>query len=99
MSAPALPGWSHVYSGKVRDLYVPEGFTGLGDAPAVLVVASDRVSAFDFVLEPGITDKGALLTALSTWWFGELHDVANHLLDPALSPRPCRRRSAIGPCS
>ena len=86
--APALAGWTHVYSGKVRDLYVPTGFTGLADAPAVLVVASDRVSAFDFVLEPGISDKGALLTTLSTWWFGELSDVANHLLDPALSPSP-----------
>ncbi|GAA4267242.1 phosphoribosylaminoimidazolesuccinocarboxamide synthase [Frondihabitans peucedani] len=90
MSAAAaeLPGWTHVYSGKVRDLYVPDGSTGLADAPAVLVVASDRVSAFDFVLEPGITDKGALLTLLSTWWFGELRDVPNHLLDPALSPAP-----------
>lgn len=87
-AAPALHGWTPVYSGKVRDLYVPDGFTGLDDAPAVLVVASDRVSAFDFVLEPGITDKGALLTRLSLWWFGELHDVANHLLDPALSPSP-----------
>jgi len=86
--APVLPGWNHVYSGKVRDLYVPTGSTSLTDAPAVLVVASDRVSAFDFVLEPGITDKGALLTKLSTWWFGELSDVPNHLLDPALSPSP-----------
>jgi phosphoribosylaminoimidazole-succinocarboxamide synthase len=86
--AATLPGWSHVYSGKVRDLYVPSGSSDLSDASAVLVVASDRVSAFDFVLEPGITDKGTLLTKLSTWWFGKLGDVANHLLDPALSPSP-----------
>ncbi|GAA4679112.1 phosphoribosylaminoimidazolesuccinocarboxamide synthase [Frondihabitans cladoniiphilus] len=80
--AAALPGWTHVYSGKVRDLYVPEGQTGLADATAVLVVASDRVSAFDFVLEPGIPAKGALLTQLSLWWFDQLDDFANHLLEP-----------------
>ena len=75
-----LPGWSHVYSGKVRDLYVPDTATGLDDATAVLVVASDRVSAFDHVLEPGIPGKGELLTTLSLWWFDQLADVPNHLL-------------------
>ena len=72
-----LPGWSHAYSGKVRDLYVPAG-QGLATAPRILVVASDRVSAFDHVLEPGIPGKGALLTRLSTWWFSKL-GVINHL--------------------
>ncbi len=78
--APAfdLPGWEHIYSGKVRDLYRPSGRT---DGP-LLVVASDRVSAFDHVLEPGIPGKGALLTALSRWWFAQL-DVSNHLVSPA----------------
>lgn len=78
--APAfdLPGWEHIYSGKVRDLYRPSGRT---DGP-LLVVASDRVSAFDHVLEPGIPGKGALLTALSRWWFAQL-DVPNHLVSPA----------------
>lgn len=75
-----LAGWVHSYSGKVRDLYVPEGATGLDDADAVLVVASDRVSAFDHVLEPGIPGKGELLTALSLWWFDQLDDVPNHLV-------------------
>jgi phosphoribosylaminoimidazole-succinocarboxamide synthase len=79
--APALEGWTPVYSGKVRDLYVPATASGLDDTPAVLVVATDRVSAFDFVLEPGITDKGALLTRLSLWWFDRLETVPNHLLD------------------
>lgn len=82
-----LAGWVHSYSGKVRDLYVPEGATGLGDADAVLVVASDRVSAFDHVLEPGIPGKGELLTALSLWWFDQLGDVPNHLIpDHELRP-------------
>ena len=72
-----LPGWQHAYSGKVRDLYVPTGQT-LESTPRVLVVASDRVSAFDHVLEPGIPGKGELLTSLSLWWFDQL-GVPNHL--------------------
>ncbi|AGW42606.1 phosphoribosylaminoimidazole-succinocarboxamide synthase [Leifsonia xyli subsp. cynodontis DSM 46306] len=68
-----------MYSGKVRDLFVPEAAEGLNDADTVLVVASDRVSAFDHVLEPGIPGKGELLTTLSLWWFDRL-DVHNHLI-------------------
>lgn len=74
--AKSIPGWRHLYSGKVRDLYASED-------PAdtrILVVASDRVSAFDFVLSPGIPDKGALLTRLSRWWFEQL-DFPNHLAE------------------
>ena len=73
----SLNGWTHAYSGKVRDLYVPAGET-LESTPRVLVVASDRVSAFDHVLEPGIPGKGELLTTLSMWWFNQL-GVPNHL--------------------
>lgn len=80
MSTPEnLPGWTHAYSGKVRDLFVPETAVGLDDAETVLMVASDRVSAFDHVLEPGIPGKGELLTRLSLWWFEQL-DVPNHLV-------------------
>ncbi|GAB3632088.1 phosphoribosylaminoimidazolesuccinocarboxamide synthase [Microbacterium shaanxiense] len=71
-----IPGWRHLYSGKVRDLYASQD-------PAdtrILVVASDRVSAFDYVLSPGIPEKGALLTTLSRWWFAQL-DFPNHLVD------------------
>lgn len=68
-----------MYSGKVRELYVPEG-ASLADAPELLVVASDRVSAFDFVLSPGIPRKGELLTELSNWWFAQLAGVPNHLV-------------------
>jgi phosphoribosylaminoimidazole-succinocarboxamide synthase len=81
-----LPGWRHVYSGKVRDLYVPVG-TPEGERPTrMLVVASDRVSAFDHVLSPGIADKGELLTTLSLWWFDRLaggdggRRIPNHLV-------------------
>jgi len=80
-----LPGWLHAYSGKVRDLYIPTAGTtdapaGLLSASRVLVVASDRVSAFDHVLEPGIPGKGELLTTLSLWWFDRLTAVPNHLV-------------------
>jgi len=71
-----------VYSGKVRDLYVPAGTASIEASEYLLVVASDRISAFDFVLEPPITGKGAVLTALSRWWFTQF-DVANHLVDDA----------------
>jgi phosphoribosylaminoimidazole-succinocarboxamide synthase len=70
-----------VYSGKVRDLYRPAPDSGDRVAPdgTMLVVASDRVSAFDHVLSPGIPGKGELLTTLSLWWFDTLSDVPNHL--------------------
>lgn len=87
-----LSGWTHFYSGKVRDLYRPAGLPDDAPAPELLVVASDRVSAFDFVLSPGIPEKGELLTALSTWWFDQL-DVPNHLLDPAGLPAEVAKRS------
>ena len=72
VDAQHLPGWRRAYSGKVRDLYVPEDASDLASAHSVLMVASDRVSAFDHVLEPGIPGKGALLTQLTRWWFDRL---------------------------
>jgi phosphoribosylaminoimidazole-succinocarboxamide synthase len=69
-----LPGWNHSYSGKVRDLYSsPE------HPDRLLMVASDRVSAFDHVLETPIPGKGAILTALSLWWFDQLAGMPNQL--------------------
>jgi len=67
-------GYTHVYSGKVRDLYEdPDG--------RLLFVASDRISAYDWVLPTTIPDKGRILTALTVWWFERLGDVLpNHLL-------------------
>lgn len=70
----SLAEWTRTYSGKVRDLYTHPDLPG-----EVLLVASDRVSAFDHVLEPDIPGKGALLTRLSRWWFATLSDVPNHL--------------------
>jgi phosphoribosylaminoimidazole-succinocarboxamide synthase len=75
-----LDGWELAYSGKVRDLYRSAARPG-----EVLMVASDRVSAFDHVLEPGIPGKGELLTRLSLWWFDRL-DVPNHLVSDHAIP-------------
>lgn len=74
-----MPGWGHTYSGKVRDVYVSDT-----DSDTVLVVASDRISAYDHVLPTAIPDKGRILTALTLWWFERLTDevdVPNHLRD------------------
>lgn len=66
--------YRHIYSGKVRDLYELDS----GD---LLVVASDRISAFDHILPTEIPDKGRILTALSMWWFEQLADIVpNHVI-------------------
>lgn len=76
-----LPGYAHVYSGKVRDLYAPLDASGTPRDDQLLLVASDRLSAFDFILETPIPDKGAVLTQLSLWWFEQLADlVPNHVV-------------------
>ena len=90
--APTLTGWRHVYSGKVRDLYVDET-----DEARLLVVASDRISAYDHVLETPIPDKGAVLTALTLWWFDRLDDeldLPNHLLGTEV-PDAVRGRAMV----
>jgi phosphoribosylaminoimidazole-succinocarboxamide synthase len=71
--------------GKVRDVY------DLGDS--LLIVASDRISAFDCILPTGIPDKGRVLTRLSNWWFARTSDVVtNHLIATDLNdfPKPAR---------
>ncbi len=73
-TAPHLEGARRVQSGKVRDLYE------LSDG-RLLMVASDRISAYDFVLTTRIPDKGAVLTQMSLWWFDQLAElVPNHVL-------------------
>ncbi|HWI42645.1 MAG TPA: phosphoribosylaminoimidazolesuccinocarboxamide synthase [Nocardioides sp.] len=76
--APELPGARHVHSGKVRDLYE---ITDGAHAGKLLMVASDRLSIFDFVLETTIPDKGEILTRMSLWWFDQLKElVPNHVI-------------------
>jgi len=78
--AQELPGWKHFYSGKVRDLYEPATDHPRGNV--VLVVASDRISAYDWILPTEIPGKGAILTALSLWWFDQIKDIVpNHTIE------------------
>ena len=77
----SLPGWTHVKSGKVRDLYAPAELSTHSGRDTVLIVASDRISAFDHVLPTPIPDMGRVLTAMTLWWFEQLKDVTeNHFL-------------------
>ncbi|ORJ55647.1 phosphoribosylaminoimidazolesuccinocarboxamide synthase [Mycobacterium simiae] len=80
---PALSDYQHLASGKVRELYRVDG-------EHLLLVASDRISAYDFVLDSTIPDKGRILTAMSVFFFGlvsELTDTPNHLAGPPDDPR------------
>ena len=91
MSAPTPPAPFH--SGKVRDLY------DAGDE-LVLMVASDRISAFDVVMAEPIADKGRVLTAMSAFWCEELADLApNHLVsaDPAVLAERLAWFEGLGP--
>jgi phosphoribosylaminoimidazole-succinocarboxamide synthase len=84
-----LEGLRLLHRGKVRDLYA------VGDD--LLVVATDRVSAYDCVLTPGIPDKGRVLTSLSSFWFRETQDlVPNHVVttDVSRMPEEVRRHGA-----
>ncbi|MFD8424179.1 phosphoribosylaminoimidazolesuccinocarboxamide synthase [Streptomyces sp. NPDC059466] len=75
-----VPGLVHLHTGKVRDLYRNEA----GD---LVMIASDRLSAYDWVLPTEIPDKGRVLTQLSLWWFDKLADlVPHHVLSTELPP-------------
>ena len=89
--ATEIAGWTHTYSGKVRDLYESEDPSL---SHLILVVASDRVSAFDHVLEPAIPNKGAHLTTLTNWWFDRL-DVPNHTSHEVAVPKEVAGRGTI----
>jgi phosphoribosylaminoimidazole-succinocarboxamide synthase len=81
----------HVHTGKVRELYRT-------DAGTLVMVATDRISAFDFVLDTPIPDKGRILTAMSVWWFDRLADVVrSHLIswDDAAIPQDWRGRAIL----
>jgi phosphoribosylaminoimidazole-succinocarboxamide synthase len=86
-----LPGFKHIYSGKVRDLYEPED-------PAlshlVLIVASDRISAFDYIHSPDIPGKGRNLTEVTAWWLERLN-FPNHLSDELQVPEQVEDRAVI----
>jgi phosphoribosylaminoimidazole-succinocarboxamide synthase len=91
-SAPELPDATHLHSGKVRDLYE---LTAGPHEGLLLMVASDRISIFDFVLDTTIPDKGELLTRMSLWWFEQLPDlVPNHVVSTDV-PEQVRGRAVV----
>ena len=72
--APEINGWKHLRTGKVRDLYT-------NDKNQILLVTSDRISAYDWVMPTVIPGKGEILTQLSLFWFELLEDiVGNHIV-------------------
>jgi phosphoribosylaminoimidazole-succinocarboxamide synthase len=86
--APAIAGWNHLRTGKVRDLYT-------NDSGQLLMVTSDRISAFDWVLPTTIPTKGAVLTQLSLFWFEKLKDIVpNHIVSTDV-PEEVRGRAVI----
>ena len=86
--APIITGWSHVRTGKVRDLYTNE-------KKEILLVASDRVSAYDWVMPTTIPGKGAVLTQLSLFWFELLEDIIpNHVISTDV-PKAVEDRAII----
>ena len=83
-----MQGWKHLRSGKVRDLYTNE-------QGELLLVASDRISAFDYVLPTQIPGKGKLLTQLSLFWFEYLKDIVpNHIISTSV-PTEVEGRAVI----
>ena len=87
-AAPVVDGATHLHSGKVRDLYE----LASGD---LLMVATDRISIFDFVLDTTIPDKGEILTRMSLWWFRQLADlVPNHVISTDV-PEAVRGRAVV----
>lgn len=86
-----LAGFKHIYSGKVRELFEP---TDSAFSHLVLIVASDRVSAFDHVHSPEIPGKGANLTGMTNWWFDQL-DVPNHRSNELAVPEAVAGRGML----
>jgi phosphoribosylaminoimidazole-succinocarboxamide synthase len=89
--APIINGWKHIRTGKVRDLYK-------NDSNEILLVASDRISAFDWVLPTTIPNKGAILTQLSLFWFELLEDIVpNHIISDDVPDQVADRAVIVKP--
>jgi phosphoribosylaminoimidazole-succinocarboxamide synthase len=89
--AEKVSGWKHFYSGKVRDLYESEDSS---QSDLVLIVASDRISAFDNILSPAIPGKGENLTSITNFWFEKLN-VPNHRVQSVAAPTEVAGRATV----
>jgi len=86
-----INGWKHLRTGKVRDLYTNED-------NEILLVASDRISAFDWVLPTPIPNKGAVLTQLSLFWFELLAEIVpNHVISDDVPASVTDRAVIVAP--
>ncbi len=92
-----LADWKPLYSGKVRELYIPVSASSVDDAERLLMVASDRISAFDHILDPDVPGKGEILTALSSWWFSQLSGIPNHVTGEAAPTELASRSMVVTP--
>ncbi len=90
--APAIAGTTHLHSGKVRELYRIDSGEHMGK---LLMVATDRISAYDFVLSTAIPDKGEILTRMSLWWFDQLADLVPHHVVSTQVPEQVAGRAVI----
>jgi len=86
-----IPGYKHVYSGKVRELFVP---TDPKFSHLALIVATDRISAFDHILSPEIPGKGIELTKITNWWLDQI-DFPNHRSSELLPPAEIADRAVV----
>ena len=86
-----ISGWRHFYSGKIRDLYES---VDPAQSDLVLIVASDRISAFDNILSPAIPGKGENLTAITNFWFEKLN-VPNHIVQNVPAPSEVASRATV----
>lgn len=86
-----VSGWRHFYSGKVRDLYESQD---PAQSNLILIVASDRISAFDNILSPAIPGKGENLTAITNFWFEKLN-VPNHIVQKVPAPSEVASRATV----
>lgn len=86
-----IPGYRHIYSGKVRELYQP---TDPKFSHLALIVATDRISAFDHILSPAIPGKGVELTRITNWWLDQI-DFPNHRTTELTPPAEIADRAVV----
>ena len=81
----------------MRELYIPESASNISEADKLLIVATDRVSAFDHILTPDVPGKGAILSALTQWWCYQLADIPNHMTSESPPDEVADRGMVVAP--
>jgi phosphoribosylaminoimidazole-succinocarboxamide synthase len=81
-------GYEHVYSGKVRDIY-------RNTQGRFLIITSDRISAYDWILPTEIPDKGRILNGISQWWFSQLEGLVHNHISSTKVPKSVQGRAVV----